>query len=295
MQNEICIKHNIKSKWMASCEDEVLSMMIVENQPLCKMRKNQLPVFGFHKLIGHKSNQQQYPVSYIILELDTPKLLKQKIQNGCKETFEIIKAKFWIWYTKFKLDVDLQYYWMYLTPSTCGLRFVLKLDRGVQNEAEYKEVVKSFLRILYKKTNGAINQNHFDLLINQSWFVPTFSNYFDNKEMEYSITWLEKTKKLQSPKRQPIYILPKSNCSNEVVLQALKLTKNKLTYILGQRNKFIFLFACNCNRYGILEATALDFAKTNFDLEIIEIENSIKSAYRNNPYEFAKYLKAQTK
>jgi len=120
MQQNICIKHNIKGNWLVSNEDEVLSSMTYPCDPLSKMQKNQLPVFGYHKLIGQKSNAQQYPVKYIILELDTPSEIKNKIKAVCTRTFQITQAKFWIWFNKFKHDPLLNYYWMYLTPSTCS-------------------------------------------------------------------------------------------------------------------------------------------------------------------------------
>lgn len=290
MRNEICIKMTLRGMWEYSSEKEILSFMKEGYQPLDQNQKSKLSLFGFQKLISQKSNSQQFPVNYVILELDTPKAIKQKIKTGCKQTFELTQAKFWMWFTKFKHDASLNYWWMYLTPSACGIRFVLKVQSPVKNEIEYKHVVESFLRLLYKKTNGGINQIHFDILINQGWFVPTFSNFFDNREDIFTAP----------PIKQ--YSISKNQIKNKITYQAdiefgkaLSLTQRKMVYQQGQRNKFIFLFACNCNRFGILESDVLAYAVSNFDLGINEIKNTVRSAYKNNPNEFAKYLNPKTK
>ena len=71
--------------------------------------------------------------------------------------------------------------------------------------------------------------------------------------------------------------------------KAVDFTNKKSTYSEGNRNNFIHLLACNCNRLGIKETEAENLIKNQYDLDAKEIEASIRSAYQNNLNEFAKF------
>jgi Protein of unknown function (DUF3987)/VirE N-terminal domain len=88
---------------------------------------------------------------------------------------------------------------------------------------------------------------------------------------------------------------PKSNgISNTIDIdsalkKSLSLTESKLNFVEGQRNNFIHLLACNCNRNGIPENVTLEFILCNYDLSHSEIKTTVQSAYKNNAPEFAKF------
>jgi hypothetical protein len=69
--------------------------------------------------------------------------------------------------------------------------------------------------------------------------------------------------------------------------EAIVFTEKIKTYREGNRNNFIHLLTCNCNRKGIPENDALEFIKSKYDLPISEIEASVKNVYQNNAQEFA--------
>ena len=73
--------------------------------------------------------------------------------------------------------------------------------------------------------------------------------------------------------------------SGSKIDRCLIFTKKKSQYLEGNRNNFIYLFASNCNREGILENEALSFAKREFDLEENEIRKTIQSAYHHHTNE----------
>jgi hypothetical protein len=75
--------------------------------------------------------------------------------------------------------------------------------------------------------------------------------------------------------------------TQNLFLQTLQFTEQKESYHDGNRNNFIYLLACNCNRSGIPEESALELITTQFDLSQNEIAASIKSAYHNHHEEFA--------
>lgn len=59
-----------------------------------------------------------------------------------------------------------------------------------------------------------------------------------------------------------------------------KFTNNKATYVEGERNNYIHLFASNANRAGISHHDTLSYCLAYFtDLERKEIESTVKSAY----------------
>ncbi len=71
--------------------------------------------------------------------------------------------------------------------------------------------------------------------------------------------------------------------------KCLALTLNKQTFTEGNRNNFVLLLSCNCNRNGIPQADAEIFIKHQFNYNDFEVTNTIKSAYTNNANEFGKY------
>jgi hypothetical protein len=79
-----------------------------------------------------------------------------------------------------------------------------------------------------------------------------------------------------------------SNSDWEAIFEdCIKFTDKKATYIDGNRNNYIHLLACNCNRVGIPENIATESILHKFNLEKKETTATIKGAYRNNQNEFA--------
>lgn len=76
-----------------------------------------------------------------------------------------------------------------------------------------------------------------------------------------------------------------------VFYECISFTEEKEQYHPGNRNNFVYLLACNCNRKGIPENVALDLITTNFDLAEKEIGASVRSAYQHNGNEFANFAK----
>jgi hypothetical protein len=72
----------------------------------------------------------------------------------------------------------------------------------------------------------------------------------------------------------------------------INFTEKKTKYENNNRNNYIYLLACNCNRKGIPENIALDFITTNFDLSEFELKNTVKSAYKHHFTEFANFAKS---
>ncbi len=67
------------------------------------------------------------------------------------------------------------------------------------------------------------------------------------------------------------------------------LTNNRLSFKDGQRNNYVFLLASNCKRLGIPEEAATPLILADYGYNEGEVTASVKSAYSNNPEEYAKF------
>jgi len=74
----------------------------------------------------------------------------------------------------------------------------------------------------------------------------------------------------------------------ELFQHCVRYTDRKMTYAEGNRNNYIFLLACNCNRRGLPEDQTLYFCCEQFDLSSDEIKNTVASAYKKTE-EHGKY------
>lgn len=75
----------------------------------------------------------------------------------------------------------------------------------------------------------------------------------------------------------------------EVFGKCVDFTDRKANYTEGNRNNYVHLLACNCNRAGIPENIALGYILQHFDLDTEEATPTIHSAYANNVADFAKF------
>ena len=73
-------------------------------------------------------------------------------------------------------------------------------------------------------------------------------------------------------------------------------TSRKETFTVGNRNNFIFTFACNTNREGLNMEDVKSYCSSYTDstLTYQEIERTIKSAYENNTSQFAELQSVQS-
>lgn len=294
IDRNICYKKTVKATWQPSSASEVLSNRLPETVVFSAKEKLNIPVFAFNRRIAHTSNEQLFPTCFLVLELDVPGAWKRAIKEGDKAKFILAKAQTWLLYQQFCIDRTLPYYWMYLTPSTLGLRFVLCTDQPVVSALHYTQVVKQFLRLLYLRTNGRVNPDYFDIRVHQAWFVPTFEHFFSEKCRIFSILpFQEPAQKEENRRTIPPLANFSANSAEAFIQKALEFTERNFSYQEGQRNKFIHHFACNCNRFGIAEESVKNWAIAQFDLEDREIFSAISSAYRHNSAEFGKFLAHQ--
>ena len=117
------------------------------------------------------------------------------------------------------------------------------------------------------------NSNAVSFKVNIETVLPKVSEPDNKKHKEQP--------KPQSASKEPDWAESFGNC--------VDFTERKISYHDGNRNNFVHLLACNCNRIGMPEGIAETFILQNFNLDTIEASPTIHSAYANNIADFAKF------
>jgi archaellum biogenesis ATPase FlaH len=258
--DQLFIKTDVTSLWESARLSDLRALLSDRENPYSSKEKLKLPQFGFGRKSGDTSNQQIYPTKIIVTELDTPPKFKKAIDRP--EVYEKWKLFFSSLYEKVVSDDTFPYWYIYLTPSMCGLRSIVKLDKPVYNEKEYKESVEAYLS-LFKRFN--VDESFFDIKIKTGWFLPPFENYFKRGNQIFRFKEVNAGLKLKHQ-----------------VQKAISLTEETNSFEEGNRNNYIFHLSLNSNRLGIEKQDLLDYiinSDLNYDLK--EIELTLNSGYKN--------------
>jgi hypothetical protein len=185
-------------------------------------------------------------------------------------------------------------YACFRSPSGKGLKVFVEVNSGPdEHEYAYKKV-----QSYYEKALGILCDPKCKD-ITRLCFVSDDPDAFINSENEiFDVSFspdpamVETIETIpQIPPPPKIIKVPESKSFQTLFEESIRFTEKKETYLDGNRNNFIYLLACNCNRKGIPENFALDAIISNFDLSEQEIRNSVKSAYNHHAPEFANFAK----
>ena len=167
---------------------------------------------------------------------------------------------------------SLEYtYSCFVSPSGDGIKVFVR----VSNEMEQHKDAFNTLRNYYDKAVGRESDKSIKDL-NRLCFVSSDPELYLNEESEvFDYTTISMTR---TPEELWEY------------------TSRKQTFTLGNRNNFIYSFACNTNREGlnIGEVKSYCSSMTDATLTYQEIESTIKSAYENNTSQFAEMQSVQS-
>jgi len=257
--DKLFIKTDFKSPWEPARLSDLKALLDNRDTPFSSKEKLNLPQFGYGREEGQSTNKQLYPTKAIVLELDTPSPDKGELDN--KDVFKKWSNTFKSIYRKILKDEELPYKIMYLTPSMCGLRFVVQLDNPIQNEFEYRRVVQQYIKRL--ENFGVVNE-FLDFKVNCGWFLPTYSAFYSFRRKTFC--WSKES--------------AKSN-SNQPIKKAIRLTEESKSFEDGNRNRFIYSLGQNANRLGIEKQVLLDYIiESDFAYDTKEIKSTINSAYK---------------
>lgn len=170
----------------------------------------------------------------------------------------------------------------FTSPSGAGLKVVIKLE-GVTPE-NFNDFFLSLEKIFSENFGVIPDPSGKD--ITRLCFLCYDPDLFLNPHATtYALPMATKLNKSQEKELQQM---------GEDFYSVIAFTDKISTYQEGNRNNYLFLFACNANRKGFQISETIDFAENHFtDLEKGEIDASIKSAYNNNSAEYGKYKKVE--
>jgi hypothetical protein len=178
-------------------------------------------------------------------------------------------------------------YSSFVSPSGNGLKILVRVDTDLEHHATaYNQVAEYYeqaLEIDLDRSGKDVSRLCF-YSYDPQLFLNTESLIFNvNKEYVLNVEPIIETK-------EALTSVTKEIISEDALFQnAVDFTNKKSTYSSGNRNNFIHLLACNCNRLGIKVTEAENLIKKHYDLDVKEIEASLRSVYQNNLHEFAKY------
>lgn len=176
----------------------------------------------------------------------------------------------------------------FISPSGCGIKVIIKIEADAEKH------------LLYFKSIEQYYQNKFGIKIDPSGkdvsrlcFICNDDDACFKAESEMFPEPL-----MVEPNPEPVQLLKKKQekaLQNDTVISAndvFEFTQTIRLYVDGNRNNFVHLYACNCNRKGLSQADcesfALEFAN---DLDTKEVKATVNSAYQNNKLENGKFAK----
>ena len=181
----------------------------------------------------------------------------------------------------------------FISPSGAGLKIIVQVDSGKEHHAAaFQQVAEYYeLSLLF-----GIDQSGKD--VSRLCFMSYDPDCYINANADVFHVDVTQAALPEPPKEKPQAVKsaaqnfsPVANDENNSLAtfeQCIQFTNQKSTYSEGNRNNYIHLLACNCNRHGILEENAMTWILQNFDLDPNEIQATVHSVYSSNIAEFAK-------
>lgn len=192
----------------------------------------------------------------------------------------------------FRIACSLPYtFCCFRSPSGSGMKILVEVTSGaLMHKSAFKRVADYYeehIGLPIDRSGSDINRLCF-MSYDPDTYRKINSQKFEVQEVP-DVTTNQVPE--QRPSKAPKTSLP-SHDTQDPFEHCVNLTKRKSTYEPGNRNNFIHLLACNCNRAGIEESNALHYILGDYDLDPDEIKSTVRSAYQNNVADFAKFAKS---
>lgn len=205
---------------------------------------------------------------YVILDID--KLSDTQLQEISKTT-----------------RLALYTYAVFISPSGKGLKIIVQVDSDAKNhKTAYQQVQEYYEQAL----NTVIDTSGSD--ISRLCFVSYDPQCYINENADFFKVEINEIK--EQKKYENTNSLNANLDTYEVFQNCIEFTNKVTSYYEGNRNNYIHLLACNCNRVGLMELDTLNFSLQKFDLSVNEIKAAIDSAYKNNTQDFARFANIAT-
>ena len=174
----------------------------------------------------------------------------------------------------------------FISPSGKGLKIIVKINTTKEHHKEaYKQVVDYYEQAL----NIDIDISGSDIC--RLCFVSFDEEiYINNDTAIFQVDIINEIESNKINNRIEHNNKGVNNTSDyEKFQNCVDFTNNVASYQEGNRNNYIFQLACNCNRKGLNKVETENFIGQAFNLNTSEIKAAVKSAYKNNLEDFAKF------
>ncbi len=169
----------------------------------------------------------------------------------------------------------------FISPSGYGVKvFVRVIANALQHHITYNQVAEYYQTL----TNFDFDPKCKD--ITRLCFVSSDAELYLNEDAE-----IYEVKQVEVKSNKSTEKVEQSAITEELLDKCLRFTEKKEQYYKGNRNNFIYLFACNANSFGIYQEDTKRFCVDNFDLDESETKATINSAYKGQSTDFASFAK----
>lgn len=184
------------------------------------------------------------------------------------------------------IPLDPYTFLCFLSPSGQGIKVIIKVD---SESADHKQAFEALEKYYKEKFFVEIDKSGKD--VSRLCFL-CYSPSLDINKNSKVFPVKAAGKKVAATKPKP---KAKAEPEQEDLYSVIAFTDKLQSYVEGNRNNYIHLFACNANRKGFDQYDVLNFSISHFsDKDASEVKASVLSAY-NNKNEYAKFKKSVSK
>lgn len=272
LQKNILKLRDLQSELAQKKEVGAAPAILKKQDELISKCKGSLPAVTWSGTFNKRSAKELQQHSGLIC-LDIDKLLKDEL------AFLLLKIK-----------KDPHTFICFISPSGNGLKVIIKIDATAENHIDFFKSLEAY----YLKTfKIEIDKSGKD--VSRLCFLTYDTNIFVNENsLPYELPGTAQPETHNPKPLTPLNKAQQTDLQNtgEDLYSVIYFTEKISSYIEGNHNNFIHLFACNANRKGFLLNDVLSFAVAHFSNKPQrEIEQTVKSAYAQNTNEHGKFIK----
>jgi hypothetical protein len=263
----LLLANDIASDKYKAQVQHIQNLIAQGNEEEAKKFKVQLPAFTPSATYTEKRLATHIDQYSGFVHLDFDKLTTEQMQQA----FETIAQ---IPYT----------FLCFRSPSGNGLKVFVEVDTTAEYHAEAYRQVQTYYETQTELTSDAKCKD-----ITRLCFVsydPTLYKNISNQK--FKVDTGQPVIKQPEVKQQAKPLVMHTGYE-QLLEECVRFTEQKKTYTEGSRNEFVYVFASNCNRKGIPDDIALQYALHTYDLPEQEIKAAFGSAYKHHTAEFAKF------
>lgn len=169
-------------------------------------------------------------------------------------------------------------YCCFLSPSGNGIKILVKVTSGAENHTiAFNQVVE------YYEAQLQVTIDRSGVDVSRLCFLSYDPDLYLNKGSQaFQVQVVQQVDVSEPTTIEPI----QASDYPAIFSKAVEFTMNKATFANGGRNRFIYILAINCSKYGIPQQEALKLIQKDFNYNPKEVISTTQSAYKKTASEF---------